>query len=140
MSEEDRDYAEAIELMVNGNAKKCTAIVKVETDKKEDAPKPTPAPPDPLPRLGRVLFPIDYEFLYVVREHGGVSNWWLNSPRATNKEYKEAWLRCKRRGLIECVHKKSARWYDLSDLGLTVLAKHLDSLKPAGSPTVTNII
>jgi hypothetical protein len=73
--------------------------------------------------LMRLLKPLDFQFLYLIRQHGGVSNWWINE--APNREYKDSVRRCKHRNLISVAHRKTAVWYELTPLGFEVLEEHL---------------
>lgn len=67
----------------------------------------------------RRMLPIDFEFVELLRQHGGVSNDWMNLDE--NKKYKDALMRCKARGLAVPLRRKLHYHYDITDLGLEVL-------------------
>jgi len=70
---------------------------------------------------------VDFEFIQILYNRGGVSNDWMNQPE--HKKYKPSLMRSKARSLAIPLRKGTAYWYDISDLGLEVLNAWTSSKK-----------
>jgi len=67
----------------------------------------------------RRMHDIDFEFLQILYNKGGVNNEWVNQEE--NRKYKDALTRCKARSLAVPLRKGTSYWYDLTDFGMEIL-------------------
>ncbi len=128
---QDKDWIETFEfaMMPNDVYKEYDENRVSLADELEQLVKDAMAESQALSTIRRMM-PLDFEFLEIIHQKGGVSYDWIHKEE--NLKYKEALMRSKARSLAVPQRKNTALWYDITDFGLEVLQTYqaIESQKP----------